>query len=282
MGNSRIRVPGNLNNSLHEAVYLTYHKSFLFGSCIILTKNTLDKLVTILQSSNFNCSRPLNMGNNKIKSKMKTKASFTVENRDKAENSNKAKQKSILGGRGKIQSTCIPEAGQIVIKNYQRGGLIRYFNKNIHIRPGKTTRPETEFNMLITAGKAGINVPSPLIYVIRGSLLYKAWLITKKIHHCENFADIALKSPEKAVEIFPDISGCINRLIKNRIYHVDLHPGNILIDPDNKHYIIDFDKAFIFKHSMEKLTKLYEKRWKRAVIKYHLPEFISDLNLIHS
>ncbi len=231
----------------HLTIYQTRHKSFFFGSSIKLSENSLDRLISALETNN------------------------SKDHRNKNE--------SILNGRGKIKSIHIPEAGHIVIKPYLRGGLIRYFNKNTYIKLHRPIRSENEFNMLIMAKQAGINVPLPLAYISRGSLFYKTWLITKKIDQCESFADISLKNKKQTVKIFHEISKTIKQLIKSRIYHVDLHPGNVLIDADGKNHIIDFDKAFFFKGNNDKLTMLYKKRWARAVLKYELPEFIADLKL---
>lgn len=180
----------------------------------------------------------------------------------------------ILNGRGIVKHIKIPESGHVVVKDYKRGGLVHYFNQDLHINIGGKIRSQREFDMLMQAKKAGVNVPWPVAYAGRGSLFYRTWLITKRINNYQNFAGLSLKDSKRAVQIFPEISNSIKKLIKARIYHVDLHPGNILIDMDNKNYIIDFDKAFIFKGSKNKLIRLYKKRWARAVLKYHLPDFI--------
>jgi 3-deoxy-D-manno-octulosonic acid kinase len=65
-------------------------------------------------------------------------------------------------------------------------------------------------------------------------------------------------------------------LLDNRIYHKDLHPGNVLIDKNNRIFIIDFDKAGLFRGDRQALLNIYLERWKRAVIKHNLPEAIYD------
>lgn len=62
----------------------------------------------------------------------------------------------------------------------------------------------------------------------------------------------------------------------NRIYHKDLHPGNVLVDENNDIYIIDFDKAGVFRGDKRVLLKKYMERWGRAVTKHSLPQALYD------
>jgi predicted unusual protein kinase regulating ubiquinone biosynthesis (AarF/ABC1/UbiB family) len=65
-------------------------------------------------------------------------------------------------------------------------------------------------------------------------------------------------------------------LAENRILHVDLHPGNILVDTRPQVYIIDFDKAVTTAYHSSKLRQRYIRRWRRAVIKHELPLFLHE------
>ena len=251
-----------------SVIYHKEYKSFAIGSSVKLSRETLEKLIGIFefQPSNsddfFNDSMEFNdsRGQGNIDSDFNGK-------------------KPVLGGRGTVKSIYVPEAGNVIIKQYKRGGLISCFNKRTYLKFRGQTRAEKEFEMLFMAEKAGVNVPFPLAYVSRGNLFYRAWLVTKEINQCQNFAEIAVQNKKRAMKIFPEISLNIKKLIRNRIYHVDLHPGNVLIDADDKNYIIDFDKAFYFKGSIRKLSRFYRKRWSRAVVKYDLPDFMSNLGL---
>ena len=73
------------------------------------------------------------------------------------------------------------------------------------------------------------------------------------------------------------LSEQIRTLIKNRIFHVDLHPGNVLVREDNRVYVVDFDKACHFNGSYQALRELYLRRWRRAVIKHKLPPLLSEM-----
>jgi 3-deoxy-D-manno-octulosonic acid kinase len=66
-------------------------------------------------------------------------------------------------------------------------------------------------------------------------------------------------------------------LIKNRIFHVDLHPGNVLVSNDGRAFIVDFDKARIFTGGEAALRELYLRRWRRAVIKHKLSPVLAEM-----
>lgn len=184
----------------------------------------------------------------------------------------------MLEGRAPVQYAVLPDAGSVVIKAYKRGGLISWINKDRYLKIGRL-RSQREFDFLIAAEKAGVSVPEPVAYASTGSFLYKAWLITKQIKgHC-TFAWLCRRNPKKARVLIPEISRNINSLIKSRIHHVDLHPGNVLVDKDNTVFIIDFDKACQYSKDENSLVKEYQNRWTRAVHKYKLPESLSALEL---
>lgn len=183
-----------------------------------------------------------------------------------------------LEGRASPRFAVLPEAGPVVVKAYKRGGLISRINKDRYFKIGRL-RSQREFYFLMAAKKAGVRVPEPVAYASTVSPFYKAWLITKKIKGHRSFAELCRKHPEKAMALMPEISRNINSLIKNKIHHVDLHPGNILLDGNNTILIIDFDKACRYSKNKTRLARAYQNRWTRAVHKYKLPEPLAPLEL---
>ena len=183
-----------------------------------------------------------------------------------------------LDGRAAVKYMTLPETGPVAIKSYQRGGLIAKITKDRYLRMGKP-RSQKEFEFLCHASRAGLSVPRPLIYVTRGFFFYKAWLITRRIRGHRPFTQVAMEDPIRGAQLMPSISKQVKMLIKNRIFHVDLHPGNILIDEAGKPYIIDFDKARFTRFSPGKTIQLFNDRWIKAISKYHLPPEISILDL---
>jgi len=210
------------------------HKSYKLGALVELDQTTLEKLISF----------------------------FNLKSHEKPV--------TILTGRDSVGRTNSPELGPLIIKHYLRGGFISFFNKDTYFF-SKKSRSELEFNFLIIAMKAGVSVPTPVAYANKGSFFYKTWLITKEIENSKNFVELCFNEKDKAVSLLPVICENIKRLIINSIHHIDLHPGNIIIDKSNKPFILDFDKTRYFSGDKRKLAKKYQQRWQRAIKKYRLP-----------
>jgi RIO-like serine/threonine protein kinase len=131
--------------------------------------------------------------------------------------------------------------------------------------------------MLAFAGALGINVPEPIAYAHRGRLFYRAWLVTREIHQPLSLARLSLQDEKKTTTAMHSVIEQISALIQNDILHVDLHPGNVLVDAAGKVYLLDFDKGRVYQGSREKLKNRYIARWQRAVVKHRLPDMLSDV-----
>ena len=188
------------------------------------------------------------------------------------------KQTHLLEGRTSVKIITLEETGPIAVKTYCRGGLISRLNRQHYLMWGKT-RPQKEMEFLFRGQTAGVKTLEPLAYITRGTLFYRAWLVTRAILPHKTFATLCLSTPQKAVALMPEISRTISKLVDAGIFHVDLHPGNILITPDEEIHVVDFDKALFYTGSREKLIKKYQKRWSRATIKYRFPSSICPLGL---
>lgn len=181
-----------------------------------------------------------------------------------------------LSGRGSIKVGQLKGIGNVILKTYIRGGLWGKFNKRIYYTHNQLYRPRIEYEGLELASAAGVLVPEPLAYIVKGNLLYTGWLLCRRIDSATNLATLSVENKDLAYQILPELSRQIELLVQNRIFHPDLHPGNILVGPDNKLYIIDFDKAAVFHGQLKKLQEIYLLRWRRAVIKHELPDFLTE------
>lgn len=181
----------------------------------------------------------------------------------------------ILSGRSGPVLADIPGVGAVVVKHYRRGGLVRHFIKDRYLGVG-IPRPRREYEMLDTVRTLGVSSPEPLLWAVQGRLFYRAFLVTRRIEGHRSLSEIGAGDPARCRSAVEEAAGQIRLLIENRIHHVDLHPGNVLLDLDDHVFIIDFDKARHVKWHREKLAAAYVKRWKRAVEKYALPPFMTD------
>jgi len=176
-----------------------------------------------------------------------------------------------LEGRAQVVYAQLEDLGPVIIKHYMRGGIIQYFLENNHFKNG-FSRARVEYEILEYAYENGIQVPEPVFYLEKERRFYSCWLATQEIPNRGTIATVSLKHPEHIHRLMDQVSIQINKMITKGIYHVDLHPGNILVSRDNKIFVVDFDKARKTKMSADSLEKRYVKRWNRAIRKHKLPD----------
>ncbi|MFW6284571.1 MAG: lipopolysaccharide kinase InaA family protein [Desulfosalsimonas sp.] len=179
-----------------------------------------------------------------------------------------------LGGRTAVQTAEIKGLGKVVIKAYFRGGLMGRIIEKTYLNIGPC-RGRAEFEMLTRIRALGVRAPSPVAFASKGRFLQNTWLITQQIENVRTLSELAMADEKTAEQIIPAVAGQVRRLIENRILHVDLHPGNILVDGCGRVYIIDFDKAVQAGGDAARLRRRYVRRWQRSVIKHELPLFLN-------
>jgi 3-deoxy-D-manno-octulosonic acid kinase len=181
-----------------------------------------------------------------------------------------------LGGRRKVVAFDLSGVGSAVMKHYARGGLIRFLIKERYVR-WNATRAQAELVWLEKVRRLGIHAPEPLAFAFKGNRFYTCILITREIKNHQTLADISLSDMARAEKLLPGLACQVAVLVENRIYHVDLHPGNVLADKTDHPWLIDFDKAKIFSRSKTRLRDRYVSRWRRAVLRHCLPESLAKI-----
>ena len=182
---------------------------------------------------------------------------------------------SISGGRAPVTTAAIEGLGPVVIKQYLRGGMLRFILRSRYVKFGKP-RSQVEFESMLTLRKCGIRTPEPVAFAYRGFPLYCAWLVTREIEQSRTLAQLSCQDINRVSNIMDKVIEQIDKLVECRFIHVDLHPGNILLDADDNIYIIDFDKGHNYRGSRVSLRDRYLNRWHRAVIKHGLPELLTE------
>jgi 3-deoxy-D-manno-octulosonic acid kinase len=185
-------------------------------------------------------------------------------------------QTDVLGGRSTVIRIDLAGVGPVVVKPYTRGGFIRRFIHRTYLRTG-SPRCLKEYVLLGRLQNLGLRVPSPVAFAYAGALFYHAWLITKEIQNAIPLAGLGDADPARCERAMRDMMPQLATLVENRILHVDLHPGNVLVDIDGRAYLIDFDKARKWRWGSERLRRRYRHRWQRAVVKHGLPKILFKL-----
>ena len=131
--------------------------------------------------------------------------------------------------------------------------------------------------MLEFVRSLGVHAPKPYVYVTCGSMIYRTWLLMEEIPDTVSLVEVSKSDPDAVLDAMKKLSEQLLVLIKHRVLHVDLHPGNVLVDSSGEVFIVDFDKAHIFHGSSVALRDLYLRRWRRAVIKHGLSPLLTEL-----
>jgi RIO-like serine/threonine protein kinase len=184
---------------------------------------------------------------------------------------------SVLGGRTSVTVIRLQGIGSVVIKHYRRGGAIRYLITKRYLKCGKT-RCQVEYELLQKVRSLGINAPEPVAFAYRGRLFYQCWLITREVRDHQTLAQLSRSNKEQALMAMKSVIEQVSMLIKNKILHADLHPGNVIVDRQSRVYLLDFDKGSIFPGDKNTLRTRYVRRWNRAIQKHGLPEMLSEVN----
>ena len=181
----------------------------------------------------------------------------------------------VLAGRQGATIVHLENMGSVAVKHYARGGLIRHVNHCAYVN-WPCTRGEKEFRWLATVRQLGLAAPRPIVFASTGRFVGQCWLVTAAIPRPYPLTRIGQQHDDQRQAIYGLLAKQIGTLIRHRIWHRDLHPGNVLVDENGTPHIIDFDKA---RHHNNRrlLAEKYRKRWTRAIAKYGLLPELEDV-----
>jgi 3-deoxy-D-manno-octulosonic acid kinase len=137
-----------------------------------------------------------------------------------------------------------------VLRHYYRGGVIANLLHDRYFWIGLArTRAWQEWHLLAKLCELNLPAPHPVAAKVhRAGLFYRADLITRRIPNTQTLAQ-CLKSEPMPHSLWQKIGNTIARFHVEKIWHADLNARNILIDNQNKVFLIDFDKARFRPHT---------------------------------
>lgn len=182
---------------------------------------------------------------------------------------------SVLEGRTAVRFEGLADIGQVAVKSFCRGGFVSRLVKKSYLNVGKS-RGQKEFETLLMMRSTGFQVPEPVAWVDHGSLFCRTWLISRKVDAAVSLAALADQDKQSSLAALDTVNDMIEKMIAHHILHVDLHPGNILVTDTGNIFIVDFDKAKIYKRPRSDLYRRYDERWQRAIKKHHLPSWMGE------
>lgn len=188
--------------------------------------------------------------------------------------------RAIGGGRG--GSIRIELDGQIaVLRQYYRGGMIGKILTDQYLWMGRAqTRPWREWVILEHALNAGLPVPEPIAAcVCRSGLYYKASIIIAYLEDTETLTQ-RLERQTLEADCWHRLGLLLKRMHGEGIRHADLNSDNILIDTQDRFFLIDFDKARIMKRlddwqwrPLHRLQRSIEKRNLKQTLRFDMDDW---------
>ncbi|MDN4503016.1 3-deoxy-D-manno-octulosonic acid kinase [Alteromonadaceae bacterium BrNp21-10] len=157
-----------------------------------------------------------------------------------------ASQQAIIGsaaGRGTTHFVQYQEQ-QWVLRHYQRGGLIGKYLHDQYLYLGLTrTRSWQEFALLQKMQELQLPTPAPIAArVQRHGFYYTCDLITARIPQSSD-AHQQLRQQPLNQQCWHNIGRAIAKIHNAQVYHHDLNIHNVMLDEQQRAWIIDFDKC---------------------------------------
>lgn len=162
--------------------------------------------------------------------------------------------------------------GAAVLRQYLRGGVPARFSRDRYLFTGwERSRPVAEFKILARLHEAELSVPEPLAAMTQRSLLFcSGGLLTRRIAGALPLADL-MRHRTEGQSLWRDTGACIRRFHDFGVIHADLNARNILIDSQDRVFLIDFDRARIcpgaaaaYARNLQRLRRSFEKLWPKA------------------
>ncbi len=147
-------------------------------------------------------------------------------------------------GRGTtwfVQTETLPAA----LRHYRRGGLFgKLVSDQYGFQSWQKTRSYQEYQLLEWLASQGVNVPRPIAArAVRSGLIYRADILSEKVANARDLVDILQQAP-LSVERYQAIGQQIRKMHDAQVNHTDLNIHNILLDDQQRVWIIDFDKCY--------------------------------------
>ncbi len=166
-----------------------------------------------------------------------------------------------------------------VLRHYYRGGLVENILGDKYLFTGlPRTRCFQELQLLEHMYQSGLPVPKPIAGRVKKSgLFYRADILIEKIHHAQDLVATLGTTPLPESE-WHAIGATIAKFHQAGIFHSDLNAHNILIDKNNKVFLIDFDKCQK-RHDSETWQQKNLERLKRSFNKEKVKNNSLNFNL---
>jgi len=162
----------------------------------------------------------------------------------------------VSSGRGGARRLVLRGGKVVYVRQYLRGGLVRFFVRDLFLlRP---PRPMRELEATETARAAGCHVPIVhAVAVQETGPFYRGWIVTSAIDGARAYFDVLAQADEAGrASLLTAAGASIRGLHDAGVYHGDLNGHNLLVDADDKVAVIDFDLAVVAAPGARGLSRL--------------------------
>lgn len=134
----------------------------------------------------------------------------------------------------------------MILRHYCRGGAIRHISEDRFVYAGlEKTRAWRELSLLQYMHTHDLPVPQGIgARILKGSLFYRADLICRRIPNAKDAHEVLVHRPINE-EVWYQMGVTIKKMHRANVYHHDLNIRNIMLDTNDKVWIIDFDKCSV-------------------------------------
>ena len=170
------------------------------------------------------------------------------------------------GGRGAAWFVKA-EFGDAVLRHYRRGGWAALISDARYLwRDESSARSIHEFHFMQALCEKNLPVPKPIAaMVLKKGLFYRAAILLERVPNVQSFLECVHQQTESAP--WTALGRTIAAFHKAGAQHADLNAQNILLDSDQKIWLIDWDKAQFQSKAGPWCVNVLQ-RLQRSLIKY--------------
>ncbi|WP_262339862.1 lipid IV(A) 3-deoxy-D-manno-octulosonic acid transferase [Idiomarina sp. OT37-5b] len=178
-------------------------------------------------------------------------------------------QKAIAGNSTGRATVWFIQQGDhgMLLRHYYRGGLVGKVNKDRFWRePEQQSRAIHEFDLLGKLVELGLPVPKPIAarMIKTGLFSYRADILVEVIPGAIDVFRLLRDKPLTA-EQWQTLGAAVKQMHNHNVYHSDLNCHNLMLDDQDKAWIVDFDKCGFKEPDQWKQDNL--ARLKRSLVK---------------
>lgn len=132
----------------------------------------------------------------------------------------------------------------LVLRHYRRGGLIASALGDRYLFTGvRNTRAWREFKLLAYLHQLGLPVPQPVAARVSLQLPFtRGDIVTRRIQSSQTLASMLSNQP-LTTDAWYNVGQTLRRFHDANVFHADLNAHNILLDEDDRIYLLDFDRG---------------------------------------